>query len=141
MCDLHHPARKVIRDSDVQHAPSAVRENVNEMPTHVGRVPGAVQRAAFAALNRDRQEGSVVFITVPALQCSTRVLHCVRDTTGKFSMHLRLKNLFTPPEAKASRTAKLLAFESGRRARWTPRDYAALAREGCRPCGAVGARQ
>ncbi len=34
------------------------------------------------------------------------------------------------PEAKASRTARLLALESGSRARWTPRDYAALAREG-----------
>jgi HK97 family phage portal protein len=35
-----------------------------------------------------------------------------------------------PPEAKASRTARLMAIESGGRARWTPRDYAALAREG-----------
>jgi HK97 family phage portal protein len=43
---------------------------------------------------------------------------------------LTFKNLFRPPEAKASRTAKVLAFESGGRARWTPRDYAALAREG-----------
>ena len=34
------------------------------------------------------------------------------------------------PEHKASRTAKIVQFESGRRARWTPRDYAALAREG-----------
>ena len=42
----------------------------------------------------------------------------------------RLKNLLSPPEIKSSRTAKLLAFESGGRARWTPRDYAALAREG-----------
>jgi len=40
------------------------------------------------------------------------------------------KNLFRPPEAKASRTARLIALESGGRARWTPRDYAALAREG-----------
>lgn len=45
-------------------------------------------------------------------------------------MFSRLRNLLTPPETKASRTAKLLAFESGGRARWTPRDYAALAREG-----------
>jgi HK97 family phage portal protein len=43
---------------------------------------------------------------------------------------LTFKNLFRTPEAKASRTAKVLAFESGGRARWTPRDYAALAREG-----------
>ncbi|MBN9582390.1 MAG: phage portal protein [Afipia sp.] len=43
---------------------------------------------------------------------------------------LTFKNLFRPPEAKVSRTAKVLAFESGGRARWTPRDYAALAREG-----------
>lgn len=45
-------------------------------------------------------------------------------------MFNRFKHLFTAPEAKASRTAKVLAFESGGRARWTPRDYAALAREG-----------
>src|SRR5262249_401406 len=35
-----------------------------------------------------------------------------------------------PPEVKASRTAQLIALESPGRARWTPRDYAALAREG-----------
>ena len=43
---------------------------------------------------------------------------------------LNLKNLFRPPEAKASRTAQVLAFASGGRARWSPRDYAGLAREG-----------
>jgi HK97 family phage portal protein len=43
---------------------------------------------------------------------------------------LNLKNLFRPPETKASRTAQVLAFESGGRARWSPRDYAGLAREG-----------
>ena len=32
--------------------------------------------------------------------------------------------------SKASRTARLIALECGGRARWTPRDYAALAREG-----------
>jgi HK97 family phage portal protein len=37
---------------------------------------------------------------------------------------------FTPPETKASRTARLISLESGGRARWTPRDYAALSREG-----------
>ena len=42
----------------------------------------------------------------------------------------RLKSLLRPAEAKASRTARLIAFESGGRARFTPRDYAALAREG-----------
>jgi phage portal protein BeeE len=42
----------------------------------------------------------------------------------------RLKSLLRAPEAKASRTARLIALESGGRARWTPRDYAALAREG-----------
>ena len=41
----------------------------------------------------------------------------------------RLKSLLRPPEQKASRTA-LVTLESGGRARWTPRDYAALAREG-----------
>ena len=45
-------------------------------------------------------------------------------------MFERIKKLLRPPEAKASRTAQLIAFESGGRARWTPRDYAALAREG-----------
>jgi len=39
-----------------------------------------------------------------------------------------LKFLFT--ESKSSRAARLVAMESGGRARWTPRDYAALAREG-----------
>jgi HK97 family phage portal protein len=47
-----------------------------------------------------------------------------------------LKSLFAAPEAKASRTAQLVQFESGGRARWTPRDYAALAREGY-VCNAV----
>ncbi len=42
----------------------------------------------------------------------------------------RLKNLLRVPEAKTSRTAQLIQFETGGRARWTPRDYAALAREG-----------
>jgi HK97 family phage portal protein len=40
-----------------------------------------------------------------------------------------LLNLLRPSEAKASRTARLIAMESGGRARWTPRDYAALTRE------------
>ncbi len=35
-----------------------------------------------------------------------------------------------PPEAKASRTQALVALLGGARAQWTPRDYAALAREG-----------
>jgi len=34
------------------------------------------------------------------------------------------------PEMKSSRTAQLIAFQSQARARWTPRDTAALAREG-----------
>jgi phage portal protein BeeE len=38
--------------------------------------------------------------------------------------------IFSAPEAKMSRTAQVIALESGGRARWTPRDYAALAREG-----------
>jgi HK97 family phage portal protein len=42
----------------------------------------------------------------------------------------RLLNLLRPPEAKSSRTAQLIQLESGGRARWTPRDNAALAREG-----------
>jgi hypothetical protein len=42
----------------------------------------------------------------------------------------RLKNLLRPPETKTSRVARLLALASGGCARRTPRDYAALAREG-----------
>ena len=42
----------------------------------------------------------------------------------------RLRNLLRPSEQKNSRTSRLIAIESGGRARWTPRDYAALAREG-----------
>ncbi|MGA9082006.1 MAG: phage portal protein [Pseudolabrys sp.] len=42
----------------------------------------------------------------------------------------RLKSLLRVTEQKASRTARLIALESGGRPRWTPRDYAALAREG-----------
>ncbi|WPO38987.1 phage portal protein [Tardiphaga sp. 42S5] len=42
----------------------------------------------------------------------------------------RLKAYLAAPEAKASRTARVLAFEAGGRARWTPKDFAALAREG-----------
>ncbi|HET9715744.1 MAG TPA: phage portal protein [Pseudolabrys sp.] len=45
-------------------------------------------------------------------------------------MWSRLKNMFAPPETKASRSGRLISLESGRRPRWTPRDYAALAREG-----------
>ncbi len=41
-----------------------------------------------------------------------------------------LRTMLRAPEAKASRTARLIALESTGRARWTPRDYAALAREG-----------
>jgi HK97 family phage portal protein len=42
----------------------------------------------------------------------------------------RLRNLLIPPERKSSRTGRLIAIDGGGRARWTPRDYAALAREG-----------
>jgi HK97 family phage portal protein len=42
----------------------------------------------------------------------------------------RWKAFLAAPEAKASRAAKLLAFESGGRARWSPKDYAGLSREG-----------
>jgi HK97 family phage portal protein len=48
----------------------------------------------------------------------------------------RLRNFLTPPERKSSRTARLIALDSGGRARWTPRDYAALAREGYQ-CNAI----
>ena len=42
----------------------------------------------------------------------------------------RLKKLIAAPEQKVSRTGALIALESGGRARWTSRDYAALTREG-----------
>ena len=42
----------------------------------------------------------------------------------------RLRTILRPAEQKSSRAARLIAIESGGRARWTPRDYAALAREG-----------
>src|SRR3569833_1433269 len=42
----------------------------------------------------------------------------------------QLKNLLRAPERKASRASRIVALEGGGRARWTPRDYAALAREG-----------
>lgn len=42
----------------------------------------------------------------------------------------RLTSLLRAPEEKASRTAGLVAIESAGRARWTPRDYATLTREG-----------
>jgi HK97 family phage portal protein len=45
-------------------------------------------------------------------------------------MFNRLKAYLAAPEIKASRSARLLAYESGGRARWTSRDFAALAREG-----------
>jgi HK97 family phage portal protein len=41
-----------------------------------------------------------------------------------------IKSLLRAPEQKVSRTARLIALEGGGRARWTPRDYGALAREG-----------
>ena len=38
--------------------------------------------------------------------------------------------MFMPPELKSSLVARLIALEHGGRPRWTPRDYAPLAREG-----------
>jgi hypothetical protein len=37
----------------------------------------------------------------------------------------QLRNILLPPEHKYSRIARLIALDSGGRARWTPRDYAA----------------
>ncbi|HEY4142344.1 MAG TPA: phage portal protein [Pseudolabrys sp.] len=45
-------------------------------------------------------------------------------------MFNRIRNILRPAEQKSSRTSRLIAIESGGRARWTPRDYAALSREG-----------
>lgn len=41
----------------------------------------------------------------------------------------RIRQLIAP-ETKTSRTAQFMAMQSGGRARWTPRDYSGLAREG-----------
>ena len=41
-----------------------------------------------------------------------------------------IKSFLRPAEQKSSRASRLIAIKSGGRARWTPRDYAALAREG-----------
>ena len=41
-----------------------------------------------------------------------------------------LKSLMRAPERKTSRTGRIVALEGGGRPRWTPRDYAALTREG-----------
>ena len=45
-------------------------------------------------------------------------------------MFERLKSLLAAAERKSSRTGRLIALDGGGRARWTPRDYAALSREG-----------
>jgi HK97 family phage portal protein len=45
-------------------------------------------------------------------------------------MFNRLKSFLRQSESKSSRAARLIAIESGGRARWTPRDYSPLAREG-----------
>jgi len=45
-------------------------------------------------------------------------------------MFERLRKLVAPAETKASRTGRLIALQGAGRPRWTPRDYAALAREG-----------
>ncbi|HXG79593.1 MAG TPA: phage portal protein, partial [Methyloceanibacter sp.] len=46
------------------------------------------------------------------------------------SLRSVLARLFGRMEAKASKTAKLVAFASGGQPVWTPRDFTALAREG-----------
>src|SRR5689334_7166677 len=45
-------------------------------------------------------------------------------------MWSRIKNIFSSPEQKASRAGRLISIDSRGLARWSPRDYAALAREG-----------
>ena len=52
------------------------------------------------------------------------------DELAGFFMRNILKTFFRPVETKSSRVAQLIQLESGTRARWTPRDYAALSREG-----------
>ena len=42
----------------------------------------------------------------------------------------RFKSLLGAPARKSSRIGRLIALEGGGRARWTPRDYGTLAREG-----------
>jgi len=47
----------------------------------------------------------------------------------KFMLN-RFKSLLGAPARKSSRIGRLIALEGGGRARWTPRDYGTLAREG-----------
>jgi HK97 family phage portal protein len=51
----------------------------------------------------------------------------LRETFARALSRARASSV---PETKASRTAQVIQFDAGGRARWTPRDYAALAREG-----------
>ena len=46
------------------------------------------------------------------------------------SMWSHIRKMLAPPETKSSLVARLIALEHGGRPRWTPRAYAALAREG-----------
>ena len=62
--------------------------------------------------------------------------HCLKTDEKVFPiMALRgflesVRKGFRPAEAKASRTGPLIALSGSGRPVWTPRDYAALAREG-----------
>src|SRR3954470_23827738 len=57
-------------------------------------------------------------------------LHLLRPTARGSLMFERVKSLLLAPEQKASRTANVIALQSAGQARWTPRDYSALTREG-----------
>jgi phage portal protein BeeE len=60
----------------------------------------------------------------------SETLPAVARRNDRKIMFGRFKSFFRLPESKSSRSARLIALENGGRARWTPRDYAALAREG-----------
>src|SRR5437762_3325396 len=45
-------------------------------------------------------------------------------------MWSQIRNFFAAPESKSSHTARVVTLHNVGRARWTPRDYAALARAG-----------
>src|ERR1041385_8141033 len=69
-----------------------------------------------------------------AMRCAS--LHLLRPTRfASLSRHRTpmlnaIRNLLRAPEQKASRTGQVVALQSAGQARWTPRDYAALTREG-----------
>jgi hypothetical protein len=98
----------------------------------VSRIPHAVQRET---LRRRCGIAKTRAVAIPVLRRTTPPRYALRraqDTAEiqRVIMLDRLKNLLRAPEQKTSRTATVISLDGGGRARWTARDYAALAREG-----------